>query len=128
MKKAYTIAFIELVGIFLLGFCSYHFYSNALNSGSSSDNPMVSSFKEPQHLTREINDTTSLMSDLESLGCKVFYLTDYNGWHGTTQPINYTDFRRIAYNTGVVFVLHFPPYVSVYSVIDGITVETNVLR
>jgi hypothetical protein len=127
LNKAYAITTIELVLIALLGFCSYHFYSIASNSaGSNSDNPLVSSFKEPQPLTKEINDTTSLLNDLNSLGCKMFYLTS-SFWFGNfvPQPINYTDFRRIAYNTGIVFLLLWWNGAECFAEIDGIPVQTS---
>jgi len=65
-----------------------------------------SSFKEPPPLTIKLNmtiidnDTEKLRDDLESLGCKIINSTNW----GTPNALsNYNDFRRIAYNTGVVF-------------------------
>jgi len=130
MNKAYAIMVAELAIIVFLGFYSFQYNSAASNSSNTSNNPQASFFKEPPSLTTEINDMASLINDLNNLDCKIFYLKTSNGWEGTMQPpqpINYTDFRRIAYNTGIVFIQPSIPMQStvyVYSEIDGIVVET----
>lgn len=74
---------------------------------SGKDNTISSqaSFKEPPTLTIEINtselnNTVNLKNDLEGFGCKIINSTN---WGTPNSLANYTEFRRIAYNTGVVF-------------------------
>ena len=69
--------------------------------GSESNNSGV--FNDPPPLNRVVNSTEDKVNDLESLGCKIVYSTH---WYLTFYAhVNYTEFRRMAYNSKVVLCL-----------------------
>lgn len=95
MNKVYALVILELLVIVSLLFYFYNFHLLASTTGETQ-----ASFKEPPTLTTKINTTESLKNDLESLGCKII---NSSGWGTPNSLANYTEFRRIAYNTGVIF-------------------------
>lgn len=127
----HIVAISELLIIVFLLFSFYHFYPTF----SSVEEPQFSSFEEPPALTTEINTTESIVTDLEDLGCKIIYSAAY--WDGTYPVENYTDFRRVAYNSRVVFWHTSWGYVyshteeggkyreiSLYTIFDGTIIST----
>jgi hypothetical protein len=60
-------------------------------------------FKEPPPLNTVANSTEDKVNDLESLGCKIIYSTH---WYLLNYAhVNYTEFRRMAYNSKAVLCL-----------------------
>jgi len=98
----------------------------AIANYTSIINGNKTSFKEPTTLTTKINTTESLKNDLESLGCKIINSAN---WGTPNSLANYTEFRRMAYNTEVVFwydtgiygYLTAPPPVGQYISVDDVT-------
>lgn len=129
MNRTQTIAISELlVIVFLIGFSSY-FYVTASASWSKSSQ---SSFSEPPPLSRPINNTEDLMSDLTSLGCHILYITDRSPYALANIPMNYTEFRRMAYNCGVVLCYYSPYSASemsyvLWAIFDGVGIRTDLI-
>jgi len=69
------------------------------------------SFEEPPVLNEEMNSSESVISDLEGIGCKIIYVEDFAG-KSFGAGLNYTEFRRVAYNSKVVFchIYSIPQY------------------
>jgi hypothetical protein len=100
-------------------------YTSMINSKdniiSSQTSSSLASLKEPPALTTKINGTASLKNDLESLGCEIINSTN---WSNTCGLENYADFRRIAYNTGVVFWYDTGAVTYYSEVYDSVTLYT----
>ncbi len=61
-----------------------------------------SSLKEPPTMVVKINSQQDIFNDLKSIDCLLVPLT-YNRFADAVYILNYTDFRRVAFNTGIVF-------------------------
>jgi hypothetical protein len=83
-------------------------------------------FKEPPPPTGTFSSLADYLNDLQSLGCK---LINSNDWGTPNELVNYTEFRIIAYNTGVVFYYDVPPYggmgweVRLFTIFNGVIIS-----
>jgi len=61
-------------------------------------------WKEPSALDKDVKNSQDILDDLESLGCVLIDDVHEFGHYGNIIRIdNYVEFRRIAYNTKIVF-------------------------
>jgi len=127
-----TALLMGLGGGYFLGYVTYQPQMQKLQSNS---------FEEPPSLSVNINNLQNLKNDLENLDCKIFNFT--RGKSTITNFLhvaNYTEFRRVAYNTKIVFwdVSHesvlipageiAPPlhvYVALFTLFNGIMVSSQ---
>jgi len=117
MNKHHYLHLLEL-GIIICLFAYVAFLGRAEVQSSPT---LSTSFEEPPSLSGELDDLQDIVNDLENLGCKIIHLTE--GWI-YFEVNNYTEFRRIAYNSKVVFLTYFAEIrrVDMYVIFNGITV------
>lgn len=97
------------------------FFAALSARAAPSGNIQTISFSEPPPLASQPSNFESVVHDLEGIGCKIIqtdseYVT-YN------MVLNYTEFRRLAYNTGVAFAFCFGNplrLLGLYTVYSGI--------
>jgi len=59
-------------------------------------------WKEPPPLIEDVKGIQDVLDDLESLGCVLINITQFIDYSGIN-ICNYTEFRRVAFNTQTVF-------------------------
>jgi hypothetical protein len=59
-------------------------------------------WKEPPALTKDVKSAEDVLNDLSGLGCVLINATDFGG-PGPYALLDYREFRRVAFNTKVVF-------------------------
>jgi hypothetical protein len=94
------ICILSIAGLGAVLFVNYAHISAATTIDKSNNSL---SFNEPPPLDRVVNSDEEKVNDLESLGCKIVYPTYWFITQGA--HVNYTDFRRMAYNSKVVLCL-----------------------
>jgi hypothetical protein len=94
------ICLLLIAGFGVVLFMNYS-YTSAPSTIDKSNNSL--SFNEPPPLDKAVNSDEEKVKDLESLGCKIVYPTYWFITQGA--HVNYTDFRRMAYNSKVVLCL-----------------------
>jgi len=122
MNKHYGLHLLEL-GIIISLFAYVVLFGKAEVQSSMT---LVTSFDEPPSLSSEPNDLQDIENDLKSLGCKIIYLTDSSVSNGFIVK-NYTEFRRSAYNSKIVFLRYIIGYptdgVKLYTIFNGVIIE-----
>jgi hypothetical protein len=72
-------------------------------------------FQEPPPLGSEPSNFQGVMTDLENLGCVIVEIYSYHTWDFYAK--NYTEFRRVVYNTKVVFSIN--EYAQLFTIFNG---------
>ena len=99
MKKYFVLTFLELA--IIISLVSYIVVAGQQRENTTLNN---ASLKEPTPLVGELASFEELKNDLRSLGCNLFNVNEYSWSHANGFNVkNYTEFRRIAYNTNIVF-------------------------
>lgn len=122
MKKYFVLSFLELVIIISL-------VSYIVATGQQRENTALkaTSLKEPAPLVDEPASFEEMEGDLRNLGCNLFYLSEWGWSHANSLNMkNYTEFRRLAYNTKIVFLYYgkgMPhDWSYVFTIYDGVIV------
>ena len=118
-----VLALISLVIGLLTGYgICYAIYQPQISSYQFSN--VSDSFQEPPACTDEIASVEDVITDLESLGCKIICVYEYRSHLSQYFDMGYTEFRRLAFNSKIVF-FYSPSKYFVYlcSIIDGVIVS-----
>lgn len=98
-----------VVGLVLvIGIAAGYLINSLQNPDVVHSDDSASTWKEPPALTSTLNTKEDYLNDLRTLGCFLIHahLTPAYGGPGTAASIiarNYTEFRRFAFNSKVVF-------------------------
>lgn len=108
MKPIYLAHVVEMAVIAFL--CLYIFVLTPLQSPSGYSRVSSVDLVQPPDLKKEINSTDDIFADLTSLGCQLVNTTSDTYMESRLTVSNYSDFRRIAYNTKLIFFVQITHY------------------